>query len=149
MNKEVTPSRLAPPRPAPSRLRLYLAVGLGSALGGTLRWLLSDPLPAAGAGFPWATLWINASGSLLIAFYAARWSGTRGQLFFMTGFCGGYTTFSVFSLETVFLLQAGRAGMAAAYVAASVVLWLAAAWAGYAIGRQGRQGRHGRCGAAR
>jgi len=138
-------SHAGPTRLAPSRLVQYLAVGLGSALGGTLRWLLSSPLPAAGqlvaSGFPWAILWINASGSLLIAFYAARWRGTRGQLFFMTGFCGGYTTFSVFSLETVLLVQAGRAGLAATYVVISVILWLAAAWTGYAISRQARQGR--------
>lgn len=136
------------PHPAPSRLALYLAVGLGSALGGTLRWLLSDAFQLAGqavaTGFPWTTLWINASGSLLIGFYAARWRGTRGQLFFMTGFCGGYTTFSVFSLETVLLLEGGRTGLAAVYVLASVILWLAAAWAGYAIGRYGRYGRQGR-----
>lgn len=147
MSTRFASSGPGPSQPAPSRLALYLAVGLGSALGGTLRWLLSGPLPAAGqlmaSGFPWATLWINASGSLLIAFYAARWRGTRGQLFFMTGFCGGYTTFSVFSLETVLLFQAGRAGVAAAYVLASVILWLAAAWTGYAIGCRGRRDRQG------
>lgn len=135
------------------RAALYLAVGLGSALGGAARWLLSDWLQGApGAGFPWGTLWVNTSGSLLIGLYAAMvapggaWRQSAGQrLFFMTGFCGGYTTFSFFSLETLLLVQAGRIGLAGAHVAVSVVLWLGAVWAGYALA----QALQGRWGAAR
>jgi CrcB protein len=134
--------------PATSRAGLYLAVGLGSALGGVLRWWLSELLQAPpGEGFPWGTLWVNTSGSFLIGCYAAqvaqggRWAqGLRQRLFFMTGFCGGYTTFSIFSLETILLLQAGRYGLAGAYVGASLLLWLGAVWAGYALGTQGRWG---------
>jgi fluoride exporter len=135
------------------RLALYLAVGLGSALGGAARWLVADWLPGApGAGFPWGTLWVNTSGSLLIGSYAAlvapggAWHQSTGQrLFFMTGFCGGYTTFSFFNLETLWLLQAGRVSFAGMYMAVSVVLWLGAAWAGYAL----TQNLQGRWGAAR
>jgi fluoride exporter len=138
----------APPVPRPI---LYLAVGLGSALGGLARWLVSEALQAPpGMGFPWGTLWVNVSGSFLIGLYAAlsapggRWPrGLEQRLFFMTGFCGGYTTFSIFSLETILLLQAGRIGLAAAYTGISVILWLGAVWAGYTLGAQGK------CGAAR
>lgn len=131
--------------PVPTRPALYLAVGLGSALGGVARWWLSDALQApAGQAFPWGTLWVNISGSLLIGVYAAlvapggRWSqGVAERLFFMTGFCGGYTTFSIFSLEAVLFLQSGHPGLAGAYVGLSLALWLAAVWAGYALGRRG------------
>jgi fluoride exporter len=134
--------------PLTGRAALYLAVGLGSALGGGLRWWLTEWLQGPpGGGFPWGTLWVNASGSFLIGCYAAqvaagrRWAqGLQQRLFFMTGFCGGYTTFSIFSLESILFLQAGRYGLAAAYVGASLLLWLGAAWAGYALGLQGRWG---------
>lgn len=125
----------------PSRPSLYLAVGLGSAIGGTLRWWLSGVLQGSpGAGFPWGTLWVNVSGSLLIGSYAAliapggRYAhGLRTRLFVMTGLCGGYTTFSIFSLETVTLLQLGHYATAGLNVGASLALWPAAVWAGYTL----------------
>lgn len=134
--------------PVPPRWAIYAAVGLGSALGGVLRWLISDLLQGPpGAGLPWGTLWVNASGSFLIGLYAAlvapggRWShGLAARLFFMTGLCGGYTTFSIFSLEAIMLLQDGRGGLAGAYIGASLLLWLAGVWAGYALGTQARWG---------
>lgn len=134
--------------PRPPRWAIYVAVGLGSALGGALRWVISDLLQGPpGVGIPWGTLWVNASGSFLIGGYAAlvapggRWSHDLAQrLFFMTGFCGGYTTFSIFSLEAIQFLQTGRPGLAGAYVGASVLVWLASVWAGYALGAQARWG---------
>jgi fluoride exporter len=119
---------------------LYLAVGLGSALGGTARWLLSEGMFAwLGGGFPWGTLAVNVAGSFLIGAFAAltgpdgRWLvGPRRRHFFMTGVCGGFTTFSIFSLETIQLLQAGHPG-SAAYLTVSLAAWLAAAWAGHAL----------------
>lgn len=122
--------------------RLYLAVGLGSALGGGARWLASDLLAGwLGAGLPWGTLFVNVTGSWLIGLYAALTApggrfaaGPLQRHFVMAGVCGGYTTFSVFSLETVRLLEAGRPAMAAAYVGVSVAGWLAAVWAGYGLG---------------
>ena len=100
-----------------TRARLYLAVALGSAIGGSLRWLASELIHAwSGAGFPWGTLFVNVTGSLAIGFYAALagpdgrlLAGARQRQFVMTGICGGYTTFSVFSLETLRLAQAGAA----------------------------------------
>lgn len=120
---------------------LYAAVVLGSALGGTARWLAGDVLHDwAGAGFPWGTLFVNATGSFLIGAYAAL-AGPDGRLlasprqrqFVMTGICGGYTTFSIFSLETVRLFEAGRHALAGLNVAVSVVLWLGSVWAGWTL----------------
>lgn len=134
-------------RAAPSRATLYLAVALGSALGGLARWLVSDLWQGApGTAFPWGTLFANASGSLLIGAYAAltapggRWShDLRTRLFVMVGVCGGYTTFSIFSLETIMFLQLGRFGLAGLYAGGSVLLWLAAVWTGYALTSLGRR----------
>ena len=121
--------------------RLYLAVALGSALGAVARYLCSLWLvQLTGPGFPWGTLAVNVAGSFLIGLYAAL-SGPDGRLlaspterqFVMTGFCGGYTTFSIFSLETVRLIEAGRHALAGLNVSVSVVLWLGSVWAGWAL----------------
>jgi CrcB protein len=120
---------------------LYAAVALGSALGGTARWIAGEALRDwAGSGFPWGTLFVNVTGSFLIGVYAAL-VGPDGRLlasprqrqFVMTGICGGYTTFSIFSLETVRLVEAGRHALAGLNVAVSVGLWLASVWAGWAL----------------
>lgn len=131
--------------PTISRAAMHVAVGAGSALGGLARWLLSEALGGPpGLGLPWATMFVNASGSFLIGAYAAqvapggRWHGhgPGARLFVMTGFCGGYTTFSIFSLETVLLVQAASYGMAGLYAGGSLAVWLAAAWGGYALARR-------------
>lgn len=121
---------------------LYLAVGLGSAIGGSIRWLLSDAiLVPFSAGFPWGTLFVNVTGSFLIGLYAAfaqpgggLMAGPIQRHFFMTGIFGGYTTFSIFSLETIRILESGRPGTAGLVVVLSLASWIAAVWAGYAIG---------------
>lgn len=116
----------------------YLAAGLGSMIGGSLRWLVSDWLLAlAGGGFPWGTLFANVTGSFAIGAYAARADGHGPHLrhFVMTGLCGGYTTFSIFSLESVTLLGSGEAVRAALYVSLSLLVWLLAVWCGYRLGR--------------
>ena len=115
---------------------LYAWVGAGSVAGGLTRYLVSIALDT-GAAFPWATLFINATGSFIIGCYAAL-TGPDGRLlasarqrqFVMTGFCGGYTTFSTFSLETFRLFHGGDPYTALAYVGASVVCWLASVWLG-------------------
>jgi fluoride exporter len=121
---------------------LYFAVALGSALGGTARWLISAGMLAwCGPGFPWGTLFVNVTGSLLIGFYAALvapggrlLAGPRQRHFVITGICGGYTTFSIFGLESIALAQAGQLGPAGLNVLLSASAWLVAVWAGFALG---------------
>lgn len=122
-------------------LALYGAVALGSAIGGLLRALASVAILAhLGPGFPWGTLFVNVTGSFAIGFYATLAepdgrlrAGARQRHFVMTGLCGGYTTFSVFSLETLRLWQAGEPSFAALHIGVSVVGWLAAVWLGHAL----------------
>ena len=101
-----------------------LAVGTGGALGAIGRWGLSL-LPFRGE-FPLLTLVTNLLGAVLIGFIAG-WAG-RGRLssgwtlFWKTGVCGGFTTFSAFSVETAGLLQSGKTGLAMLYTALSLLL---------------------------
>src|SRR3954453_16226153 len=112
---------------------LYGYIAAGSVLGGVARYLLS--LLIQFSGFPWATLFVNVTGSFIIGFYSTL-SGPDGRLFasarqrqfVVTGFCGGYTTFSTFSLETFRLLQAGMTRIAFTNIAVSIVTWLLAVW---------------------
>lgn len=126
---------------AMSSLPIYMAIGLGSALGGSARWLSSELMYVLfGAGFPWGTLLVNVIGSFLIGFYATRFvlAGSKApsqmqQHFVISGICGGYTTFSIFSLETVQLLDAGLLQAAGLNIVGSLVLWMLAVWAGYLL----------------
>ncbi len=122
-------------------LTTYLWIGLGSALGGMARYWgsgLADRL--AGGTFPWGTLIINVSGSLVIGFFFTL-TGPDGRFFVnstarqfvMIGLCGGYTTFSSFSLQTLTLLQDGEWWQAGTNVAASVILCLIAVWLGHVL----------------
>jgi fluoride exporter len=120
-------------------LVLYGYVAAGSVLGGVARYLLSLLIQLV-PGFPWATLFVNATGSFIIGFYGTI-SGPDGRLFasarqrqfVMTGFCGGYTTFSTFSLETFRLLESGMARTAFLNIAVSIASWLVAVWLGSAL----------------
>jgi len=93
-----------------------------------------------GAEFPWGTLLINVLGSFVISFFGFL-TGTsprfsvpyEARVFVTVGLCGGFTTFSSFSLQTVELVRTGQAGRAAIYVAASVLLCLVACWAGFLL----------------
>lgn len=111
-----------------------LLVFVGAGLGGVLRHGVN--LAAArilGTGLPWGTLTVNVVGSFLMGLIAG-WLALRAgegwsqpvRLFLATGILGGFTTFSAFSLDAALLWERGQGGMAAAYVAASVALSLAA-----------------------
>ena len=124
-------------------MRPYFLVAVGSALGGMARLgctLASERL--LGLAFPYGTLFINVVGSFLIGFIftatderVGRFpTGPDFRVFCMTGFCGGYTTFSSFSLQTFTLLRDGQGLAAGANVLASVTLCLLATWLGQLAG---------------
>jgi CrcB protein len=117
----------------------YLLVAGGGALGSIARYWLSGVVGRRfGETFPYGTLLVNVSGCLAIGFFAA-YTGTEGRalmrpewrLAFMTGVCGGYTTFSSFSLQTLHLATDGDWLRATANVMLSVVLCLGAVWLGH------------------
>ncbi|SEP56858.1 CrcB protein [Ectothiorhodospira magna] len=124
---------------------IILAVALGSGLGAVLRYTLSITiLTLMGPGLIWgalATLLVNMLGSWLMGLYAAL-TGPDGLLptgpvmsqFVLTGFCGGFTTFSLFSLEALLWWEQGYPAMAVGQVMGSVALWMLAVWLGYTQG---------------
>ena len=113
-------------------------VALGGALGSVARVLVGLALTTR---FPWATLLVNVSGSLLIGWLIVRIgpgdtaaaASLRNLL--VAGFCGGYTTFSTFSWQTLDQMQKGQWAAACANVLLSVVLSLVAVWLGFRLGR--------------
>lgn len=117
---------------AQARRELAL-VAVGGSLGALARLLL---VQAAGpAAFPWATLFINLAGSLLLGFVLAPMARSHGaRALLATGFCGGFTTFSAFSFELLDLLQRSLWMNAALYVVASVAGCMAAVMLGLYVG---------------
>ena len=131
-------------RAAADAARLYALVGLGSMIGGVLRALASlAAIALLGPGFPWGTLFVNLLGSFAIGFYATL-TGPDGRVFartgqrqfVMAGICGGFTTFSVFSLETLRLVQDSALGLAALHVLVSLAAWLGAVVAGHLLAQR-------------
>ena len=117
-------------------IRELRAVGFGGAAGSIVRYLLSGGILAGQTllGFPAGTFTVNAAGSLLIGILLeATSSETLGWLL-IVGFCGGFTTFSTFSADTVRLLRAGCYNAAAIYVALSVAVCIVFAALGMWIG---------------
>lgn len=115
-------------------IRAFLAVGLGGAAGSIARYALACSLPA-GSGFPLATFAVNATGSLLIGLFAGSLEGHPMLLRLLSvGFCGGFTTFSTFSADTVRLLRDGQCTQAALYAGLSVTVCIAFAAIGLWIG---------------
>ena len=124
-------------------MALYIWIAVGSALGGIARFALNEFVAdRVGRGFPWGTLLINVLGSFAIGLFytltapAGRWVvGEQGRIFFTVGICGGFTTFSAFSLQTLELLQTGNAIPAMLYMVGSVVLCVLFVWIGWSLGR--------------
>ena len=119
----------------------YLWIAIGGALGSVGRfWLSGVVAQRYGETFPLGTLLVNISGSLAIGFFATltspdgRWLAPIGfRQFFIYGLCGGYTTFSSFSWQTLELMQDGEWLRAGANVVGSVFLCLAAVWLGHVL----------------
>ncbi len=118
-----------------------LAIALGGAVGSTLRyWVGVWALPIS-RSLPWGTIFINVAGSFAISLFgtlttaSGRWPlPEAGRLFFMVGVCGGFTTFSSFSLQTLDLLRGGAWERAMVNIVASVLLCLLSVTAGFATG---------------
>lgn len=117
-------------------IREFIAVGTGGALGSIARYALSG-LALGGLqpwGIPLGTLTVNAAGSLLIGLLTATLRSETAAWLLTVGFCGGFTTFSTFSLDALRLLKAGSYGPAAAYAGTSLVLCIAFAALGMRLG---------------
>ncbi|MFN3501852.1 MAG: fluoride efflux transporter CrcB [Allorhizobium sp.] len=118
-----------------------LLVAIGGATGSVARYLTGIAMTRwLGMGFPWGTITVNIVGSLMIGLLtellARRFSAPMEmQLLLLVGFLGGFTTFSSFSLDTMALFERGESHLALAYVGASLVLSLSAAFSGLALGR--------------
>jgi len=114
-------------------------IAAGGAIGTLARYGINLMVTAwLGEAMPWGTIGINVSGSFLIGLFAAltepggRWMVPPDiRLFVLVGLCGGYTTFSSFSLQTLALFQAGEPGRAIANVLLSVLFCLLSVWLGY------------------
>ena len=118
---------------------MYLAVGAGGALGAIARYAVaSQALHLMGPNFPWGTLFVNVVGSLLIGVLAEMLAlritvSPEMRLLMVTGFLGGFTTFSAFSLDAVNMIQRGDLPNAIVYIFASVVLSICALIMGLAV----------------
>ena len=122
-------------------MQLYLLIAAGGALGSVLRFFFTGLVASHWSGaFPWGTLLVNVTGSFVIGFLAeltgpgGRWlASTETRLFLMAGVCGGYTTFSAFSLQTFAFIKAGDWPRAGLNIVASVALCLLGVWLGYVL----------------
>lgn len=115
-------------------------VALGGAVGSLARYAIAILIPARPGAFPVGTLVVNVTGSILLGFLMRYGlesvsASPQTRLLLVTGFCGGYTTFSAFSYETARLVEDGQWTRGAAYIAASVALSVAGTFAGFAIAR--------------
>lgn len=119
-------------------MQLLLLVALGGGIGAALRFLVSRSMARAGTTFPWATLTVNVTGSLLLGLILPWLAGdpetARWRAFLGLGVLGAFTTFSTFSYDVVVLSGEQGYRRAAAYVGMSLILGLAAIAAGIAVG---------------
>jgi CrcB protein len=120
---------------------VYFWIAVGSALGGMGRyWFSGFVAERFGETFPWGTILVNVSGSFVIGFFATLTApdgrllvGSTARQFIMVGICGGYTTFSSFSLQTLSLVREGEWLRAGGNIVLSVVLCLVAVWIGHVL----------------
>lgn len=132
--------RLPRRRRGHARPDVLAVIAAGGVLGVAARYGVSHAIPTPAGAFPWATFWINISGSFLLGIFLVivleRLGPTRYlRPFFGTGFCGAFTTFSTFSVETDLLIKDSHVTIAAAYVASTLVVGLFCAWLGIIVGR--------------
>jgi CrcB protein len=124
-------------------MKSYLLVFLGAGIGGALRHGVNVGCARmCGTAFPWGTLTVNVVGSFIMGAIAGWLTSKAGEawsqplrLFLTTGILGGFTTFSAFSLDAVLIWERGQSGLAATYVAASVLLSIAGLVAGLCLAR--------------
>lgn len=122
-----------------AEMQSYLWIAIGGAIGSVARfWCAVVAARLVGEGFPWGTLFVNVLGSIVIGFFAAivgpdgRFvASTVAKQFVIVGICGGFTTFSAFSLQTLDLMNRGEWLYAGANIVGSVVLCLFAVWLGH------------------
>lgn len=117
-----------------------LLVAIGGMVGSVMRFLASTLIiNKLSTAFPWGTFFVNIAGSLLIGYVAAlaaRHSGFQNwQLLLATGFCGGFTTFSALSNESLQMIKQGQFGMLGIYLSASLILGIGAAALGYTLSK--------------
>jgi len=126
-------------------VQAYLWIAIGGALGSMARyWCTGVGARLFGESFPWGTLAINILGSFVIGFFVALTSPEGGRYivdpnvraFVTVGLCGGYTTFSAFSLQTMVLMQEGQWLHAGGYIIGSVILCLLFVWLGHFLATQ-------------
>jgi len=121
---------------------VLLQVALGGAIGAALRYLSGAAiLRVMGGGFPYGTMFVNIVGSFLMGFLAfyllERMGGSYSKFapFILTGLLGGFTTFSAYSLDALYLLERGRYASASVYMGGSVILAIGALFLGMTIAR--------------
>ena len=119
---------------------VLIAIALGGSLGAPARYEIAQLIPITPGTFPWATFWTNASGAFVLGVFLRivieRFPPTRFiRPFFGIGFLGAYTTFSALAVETTTLVKDGHVALGVGYTLASIVVGLAFASSGIALGR--------------
>jgi len=126
----------------PQMIRLLLIVTAGSGIGGAARYLIQYYAQSKlSFNFPWGTWAINIIGSFIIGLFFAlseesKFISQEARVFLMAGLCGGFTTFSAFTIENYKLIQNGQATTALLYIVSSVVVGILAIYAGIALVKQ-------------
>jgi len=128
---------------------ILVLIALGGAIGSVLRYLVGGRVQHfAPHGYPVGTLFVNVAGCFLIGVFIRQFMNVQTHNYvralLVVGFCGGFTTFSTFSNETIGLIEGGEYPRALSYIALSVVLCLSATFAGMTFMRSLAGSGHGR-----